>query len=133
MPASSFTATPIWRTRRTGARTGGFTYAGQTCISVQRILVERSVFGKFTELLLEGVKKLVTGDPLDESTDLGPMIRESDAVRVIDWIQEAVRGGAPILCGGHREGSLVEPTVLNRNSSGDESELSGNIWSGCDG
>ena len=91
---------------------GGFTYAGQTCISVQRILVERSVFGKFSELLLERVKKLITGDPLDESTDLGPMIRESDAVRVVDWVQEAVRGGAKILCGGHRDGSLVEPTVL---------------------
>src|ERR1700676_3349054 len=61
---------------------GGFTYAGQSCISVQRILVERSVFGKLAELLLERVKKLVSGDPLDESTDLGPMIRESDAVRV---------------------------------------------------
>ncbi len=51
---------------------GGFSYAGQTCISVQRILVERSAFAKFTDLLLEGVKKLKTGDPLDESTDLGP-------------------------------------------------------------
>ena len=91
---------------------GGFTYAGQSCISVQRILVERSVFGKLAELLLERVKKLVSGDPLDESTDLGPMIRESDAVRVIDWIQEAVSGGARLLCGGHRDGSLVEPTVL---------------------
>ena len=60
--------------------TGGFAYAGQTCISVQRILVERSVHGKFTELLLAGVKKLKCGDPLDESSDLGPLIRESDAV-----------------------------------------------------
>jgi acyl-CoA reductase-like NAD-dependent aldehyde dehydrogenase len=58
---------------------GGFSYAGQTCISVQRILVERSAFAKFTDLLLEGVKKLRTGDPLDESSDLGPLIRESDA------------------------------------------------------
>ncbi len=91
---------------------GGFSYAGQTCISVQRILVERSVFGKFSELLLEKVRKLIMGDPLDEATDVGPMIRESDAVRVVDWIQEAVRGGARILCGGHRDGSLVEPAVL---------------------
>lgn len=91
---------------------GGFTYAGQTCISVQRIFVERSVLGKFTELVLERVKQLVSGDPLDESTDLGPMIRENDAVRVIDWIQEAVRGGARLLCGGHRDGRFVEPTVL---------------------
>ncbi|HZQ67861.1 MAG TPA: aldehyde dehydrogenase family protein [Terriglobales bacterium] len=91
---------------------GGFAYAGQTCISVQRILVERSVFGKFTELLLAGVKKLKTGDPLDDSTDLGPLIRESDAIRTIDWVQEAVRGGARLLAGGQRRGSIVEPTVL---------------------
>jgi acyl-CoA reductase-like NAD-dependent aldehyde dehydrogenase len=91
---------------------GGFSYAGQTCISVQRILVERSAFSKFTDLLLEGVKKLKTGDPLDESTDLGPLIRESDAVRASDWIQEAVRGGARLLCGGERRGPVLEPTVL---------------------
>ena len=91
---------------------GGFAYAGQTCISVQRILVERSAFAKFTDLLLEGVKKLKTGDPLDDSTDLGPLIRESDAVRASDWIQEAVRGGARLLCGGQRRGPVLEPTVL---------------------
>jgi len=91
---------------------GGFAYAGQTCISVQRILVERTVFGKFVELLLAAVKKLKTGDPLDETTDLGPLIRESDAVRTVDWVQEAVRGGARLLAGGQRKGSVVEPTVL---------------------
>jgi glyceraldehyde-3-phosphate dehydrogenase (NADP+) len=91
---------------------GGFSYAGQTCISVQRILVERSVCAKFTDLLLEGVKKLKTGDPLDDSTDLGPLIRESDALRASDWIQEAVRGGARVLCGGQRRGPVLEPTVL---------------------
>jgi acyl-CoA reductase-like NAD-dependent aldehyde dehydrogenase len=92
---------------------GGFSYAGQTCISVQRILVERSVCAPFTQLLLEGVKKLKTGDPLDDSTDLGPLIRESDAVRASDWIQEAVRGGARVLCGGQRRGPVLEPTVLS--------------------
>jgi len=91
---------------------GGFGYAGQTCISVQRILVERSVCGKFTELLVAGVKKLKTGDPLQESTDVGPLIRESDAIRATDWVQEAVRSGARLLCGGQRKGSVVEPTVL---------------------
>ena len=91
---------------------GGFAYAGQTCISVQRILVENSVYGKFTDLLLAGVKKLRTGDPLEESTDLGPLIRESDAARAADWVQEAVRGGARLLCGGTRRGSMMEPTVL---------------------
>ena len=91
---------------------GGFSYAGQTCISVQRIIVERSVFGKFVELLLSGVSKLKLGDPLDDSVDLGPMIRESDAIRAYDWVQEAVRGGARLLVGGKRNGSMLEPTVL---------------------
>jgi acyl-CoA reductase-like NAD-dependent aldehyde dehydrogenase len=91
---------------------GGFGYAGQTCISVQRILVERSVYGKFTDLFLAGVKELKAGDPLDESTDVGPLIRESDAIRSADWVQEAVRGGARLLCGGSRRGSVFEPTVL---------------------
>jgi len=92
--------------------TGGFSYAGQSCISVQRILVEHSVYGKFTDLLLTGVRQLKAGDPLEESTDLGPLIRESDAIRAVDWIQEAVRGGARLLCGGTRKGSVLEPTVL---------------------
>jgi len=91
---------------------GGFAYAGQTCISVQRIVVERSVFGKFVALLVAGVGKLKMGDPLDDSVDLGPLIRESDTIRASDWVQEAVRGGARLLCGGKRNGSLLEPTVL---------------------
>jgi acyl-CoA reductase-like NAD-dependent aldehyde dehydrogenase len=91
---------------------GSFNYAGQTCISVQRILVEQSVYGKFLDALLAGVKELKTGDPADESTDVGPLIRESDAIRAADWVQEAVRGGARLLCGGHRQGSMLEPTVL---------------------
>src|SRR5580700_3331925 len=91
---------------------GGFGYAGQTCISVQRILVEHSVYGKFTDLFVEGAKKLKTGDPLDDSTDVGPLIRESDAIRCINWIDEAVHHGARLLTGGHRKGPIVEPTVL---------------------
>jgi acyl-CoA reductase-like NAD-dependent aldehyde dehydrogenase len=93
--------------------TGGFAYAGQSCISVQRILVERSALERFTELFLAGVRKLRTGDPLLESTDIGPLIRETDAIRAADWIQEAVRGGARLLCGGQRKGSILEPTVLS--------------------
>ena len=91
---------------------GGFGYAGQTCISVQRILIEQSVYGKFTDLFVEGVRKLKTGDPMVESTDVGPLIRESDAIRVTQWVEEAVRAGARLLCGGGRHGSIVEPTVL---------------------
>jgi len=92
--------------------TGGFSYAGQTCISVQRILVERSAFTKFRDLLLSGVSKLRVGDPMDETTDLGPLIRESDAIRATQWVQDAVQEGATLLCGGKRQGSILEPTVL---------------------
>src|ERR1700687_2316979 len=90
---------------------GGFAYAGQTCISVQRILVEQSVYGKFTDLFVEGVKKLKLGDPLDESTDVGPLIRESDAIRTVTWIDEAVRAGARLLCGGRPNDLIVRPNV----------------------
>jgi acyl-CoA reductase-like NAD-dependent aldehyde dehydrogenase len=95
---------------------GGFSYAGQTCISVQRILVHRPAFDKFTGLLVEGVRKLKVGDPMQESTDVPPLIREQDAVRVTEWIEEAVKGGARLLCGGSRKGSVVEPAVLTGTS-----------------
>ena len=96
---------------------GAFGYAGQTCISVQRVLVQQSVYGKFIDLFLAGVKTLRIGDPLEDSTDVGPLIRESDAIRATEWIQEAVRGGARVLCGGNRKGSLLEPTVLTGTRS----------------
>jgi acyl-CoA reductase-like NAD-dependent aldehyde dehydrogenase len=92
--------------------TGGFSYAGQSCISVQRILVEHSVYGKVTELLLAGTSELKMGDPLDEASDIGPMIRESDAIRAAEWIHEAVRAGARTLCGGKRNGTMLQPTIL---------------------
>jgi acyl-CoA reductase-like NAD-dependent aldehyde dehydrogenase len=91
---------------------GGFSYSGQSCISVQRILVEQSVKERFQKLLVERVKRLKTGDPLDEDTDVGPLIRESDARRAEEWVQEAVAGGAKVLTGGQRAGSLLQPTVL---------------------
>lgn len=91
---------------------GGFAYGGQTCISVQRILVEGSVFNDFTKLLLEGVHALKSGNPMLEDTDIPPLIRESDAVRATLWVEEAVQAGAKLLTGGKHKGSFVEPTVL---------------------
>jgi len=91
---------------------GGFSYAGQTCISVQRILVHRTVFDGFTALLVEGVRKLKVGDPMQESTDVPPLIREQDAIRVAEWIEGAVKEGARLLTGGGRKGSIIEPAVL---------------------
>ena len=95
---------------------GGFAYGGQTCISVQRILVQSSVFDDFTKKLVDGVKQLKTGDPLDEATDVPPLIREQDAVRAVEWVEEARQAGAKVLCGGKRNGSVVEPTVLTGTS-----------------
>jgi len=92
---------------------GGFSYAGQSCISVQRIFVERGVEQKFTASLLARVAKLKLGDPLDESTDVGPMINEDAAKRAASWVEEAAKDGAKILTGGKRDGALMEPTVLS--------------------
>ncbi len=91
---------------------GGFSYAGQSCISVQRIFVERKLQEKFTEALVAAARKLKVGNPLDDATDVGPMIRELDAMRAEEWVQEAVAAGAALQCGGHRRGALFEPTVL---------------------
>lgn len=91
---------------------GGFSYAGQSCISVQRIFVERSVLSKFLSRLVDGVKKLKLGHPLDEATDVGPMISEDAARRAAAWIDEAVAGGAKVETGGQRDGAFLSPTVL---------------------
>jgi acyl-CoA reductase-like NAD-dependent aldehyde dehydrogenase len=91
---------------------GGFSYAGQSCISVQRIFVQRGVAENFLSTLVAGVKKLKTGDPLDEATDVGPMINEDAARRASDWVEEAVKGGAKVETGGTRRNSILEPTVL---------------------
>ena len=93
---------------------GGFSYAGQSCISVQRIFVEAPAFDRFLQAFVPKVNALKLGDPALESTDVGPMIHESDAVRAEEWVREAVSGGATLLCGGKRHGSLFEPTVLTR-------------------
>ncbi len=91
---------------------GGFGYAGQSCISVQRIFAERTVADKFTQLLAERARKLVIGDPLEEKTTLGPLISEKDAKRAEEWVQEAVAAGARLVCGGKRHGNALEATVL---------------------
>ena len=91
---------------------GGFSYAGQTCISVQRVFVQRSVFERFLKAFLERAQKLIVGDPLDEATDVGPLISEAAARRAEAWCEEAVAAGARLLCGGKRQGSLLAPTVL---------------------
>lgn len=95
---------------------GAFGYAGQSCISVQRALVQRDVFDAFREKLLARTAALVPGDPLDEKTDVGPMIAPEEAARAVTWIEEAAAGGARVLAGGTRTGSIVLPTVLSGTS-----------------
>jgi acyl-CoA reductase-like NAD-dependent aldehyde dehydrogenase len=96
---------------------GGFGYSGQSCISVQRVYVQQSIFKPFCDAVLRRVEKLQVGDPALDSTDVGPLIRESDAARVQDWIDEAIRGGATQLAGGKRTGSMISPTVLTGTRS----------------
>jgi glyceraldehyde-3-phosphate dehydrogenase (NADP+) len=91
---------------------GAFAFAGQICISVQRIYLQERIAEAFAAKFLERVRKLVLGDPLDEKTDLGPMIDEAAARKTEDWVAEAAAGGAKVLAGGKRNGRFFEPTVL---------------------
>jgi acyl-CoA reductase-like NAD-dependent aldehyde dehydrogenase len=86
--------------------------AGQSCISVQSVHVHRSLYQAFVARVVEEVKKLKTGDPLDLATDVGTLIDEPTAKRVEAWIREAAAGGANVLTGGTRRGAQVDPTVL---------------------
>jgi acyl-CoA reductase-like NAD-dependent aldehyde dehydrogenase len=95
-----------------------FGYAGQACISVQRIFVERSVFQTFLWKVVEVTAKLGVGDPSEEATEVGPLIRQSDAERVEAWIKEAVEGGAKLVAGGERHGSMVTPAILTGTKPG---------------
>jgi acyl-CoA reductase-like NAD-dependent aldehyde dehydrogenase len=91
-----------------------FSFAGQSCISVQRIYVERDAYDGFLERFLPLVESLVVGDPADEATDVGPLITRGERDRVLAWIEEARAGGAEILAGGTLEGDLLRPTVVAR-------------------
>jgi acyl-CoA reductase-like NAD-dependent aldehyde dehydrogenase len=91
----------------------GFTHAGQSCISVQRIYVHESVHDVFLALLVAAVEDLIVGDPADEATDVGPVITPASHQRVRAWIAEAVDAGATIATGGHAHDRLIAPTVLD--------------------
>jgi len=91
---------------------GAFYQSGQSCIGVQRILIHRAVYVRFREMLVEKTKTLVSGDPKKRETFIGPMISEGEAKRLDGWIQEAVAAGATLLCGGKRDGAMLEATLL---------------------
>jgi acyl-CoA reductase-like NAD-dependent aldehyde dehydrogenase len=91
---------------------GGYTNAGQACISTQRVLADRRVYGDLLEALTPKVEAITTGDPLDESTQLSAMITEQEAQRVGAWIEEAVAEGARVVTGGVRDGAVYAATVV---------------------
>ncbi len=103
-----------WETAADKAKLHAFSHAGQSCISIQRILVQEDVADEFTARLVANVEALKVGDPLDPTTDVGPLISAGDRDRVKDWIDEAVSAGAELLTGGELvdEGRCLAPTLL---------------------
>ena len=95
-----------------GTISSGFANAGQVCISAQRIITNREVYADYLDALTEGVKQISTGDPMREDVKMGPMVRSEDAVRVNEWIAEAVSGGARTVIGGEYEGAMHQPTIV---------------------
>lgn len=96
---------------------GGYTFAGQACVSAQRVYVQDDVYETFMEKLVNELKTLKIGNPLDETTTFGPMITEEAAIRAESWIKEAVEQGAKIVTGGNRQGTLIEPTIITNVTS----------------
>ncbi len=99
-----------WAVARTVA--GAFAYAGQVCISVQRLLVHEAVYAEFRDRFVEAARAIRSGDPRDPATVCGPVVDDAAAERIVEWIEEARGAGAKVLTGGSREGRLVAPTVL---------------------
>ena len=95
-----------------------FSFAGQSCVSVQRVFVDRKIFQTFLWKVVDQAAKLVSGDPSEETTDVGPMVRLSEAERVEAWVQEAIAGGAKLVAGGERRGSMVTPVILTGTKPG---------------
>jgi glyceraldehyde-3-phosphate dehydrogenase (NADP+) len=91
---------------------GAFAYGGQSCISVQRVFAHRSLYDEVVGKLAAAAGRLSVGDPLDEATDIGPLVDEASAERVLAWIEEAADNGAKVVCGGTRDGAVVQATVL---------------------
>ena len=93
-----------------------FAFAGQSCISVQRIYVERPAYDRFVEAFVPRVRELKVGDPGDEETDVGPVIDADAKERILAWIEEARSGGAQLLAGGEEQDGLLQPTVIAKAS-----------------
>lgn len=96
--------------------TGAFAYAGQVCISIQRVLLDEKIADEFTEKFVKNAESLVKGNPLDEATELSVMIEESAAEKAQSWITEAKENGAEILCGNNRNGAMLDATILTNTN-----------------
>lgn len=92
--------------------TGCWTQSGQVCIKLQNLLVPRSIFSGFCQMMVNGTQALKCGDPRDDTTTIGPLIDEAQVSRLSLWIDEAVKGGAKLLCGGTRQGNILTPAIL---------------------
>lgn len=92
---------------------GSFAYSGQVCISVQRLYIHDSFYSEFAERFVQGAERLRMGDPLDEATEIGPLVNEAAVRRIDSWIKEATERGARVLTGGTYEGQMFKPTVLD--------------------
>lgn len=99
---------------------GAYYQSGQSCISVQRLLIHEKIYDTFKQKYVARVADLVAGDPTDENTFIGPMIAESEAERLEKWINDAKDSGASVLCGGTRKGPMLEATVLENVPQGSE-------------
>jgi len=91
---------------------GAFYQSGQSCIGVQRILIHASLYDRFRDMLVARTESLVAGDPANRDTFIGPLISESEAARLSRWIEQAVARGARLLCGGQRDGAMLQATLL---------------------
>jgi glyceraldehyde-3-phosphate dehydrogenase (NADP+) len=96
----------------------GYSNAGQVCISTQRVVADKSIYGDLVDALKPKVEALTTGNPLEDGVNVGPMVRENDAKRVEEWINEAKTKGARVVTGGSRNGAIYAPTVLADVSRG---------------
>jgi acyl-CoA reductase-like NAD-dependent aldehyde dehydrogenase len=91
---------------------GAFYQSGQSCIGVQRIMIHERIYDQFRTQMVAATKELIVGDPKLEETFIGPVISESEAARLEEWIHEAVEHGGRLLCGGDRQGAMLSPTLL---------------------
>ena len=100
------------------AAKAAFGFAGQSCVGLQRVFVERPVFQTFVWKVVDHAAKLATGNPADEATEVGPLVRPAEADRLEAWIKEALDAGAKLVSGGERTGSVLQPTILTASKSG---------------